>query len=730
MILSFWKHGSCAIFRGKYLACFVFLVLIYGTALSQDIPSGSWTTNPFSGRSFIINAGQFDQVSGALGKIRFGVRKDGIEIFFYDKGIRYSFRKISQAERGEREREDKVASLTMQTSEMEWVNANPSVGLTGEEPMEEYFTYSDLSDPTGRSSFKAQAFRKIKYSNLYPGIDVVYEFPSSGAGIKYTLYIHPGADASSVKMAYLNVSEIAKDLQGNCIIPTPFGPITDHAPVTSLKGGRKLTSSFRTQKNTITFDLGPHDPTVEVIIDPWLTVPNFPADNKVYDVDWDYQGNIYAYGGKFPYRLAKLNSSGTVLWTFSGTTMGDTTATDYGDFAIDRSSGEVFVCQGFSYFGVRILKVSTSGTQIALSPLNPDVGEFWRIAYNSCTKTGTTVCGCSNCPSGSTNKAKLAGFNNSLTTFTDVDILSACHGDSISWGDMAMLALDDSSVYAVSCDYSPTGGVNSLVRCLLPTFAPTTFCVPSQHRFVERTSIKFIEGVGVTNGFNGLAKGKSNLYSYDGSLINQWNPWNGAHVRSLTVSTDSFRCGGLVVDGCDHLFTGNVSSVKQYDTSLNLVNVFHTQDTVFDVAIALGNIIAGGVGFVANLGPTPTGCGCVNSCDAPTSCTANCETLESLIVPNVFSPNGDGKNDLFYPSANSVYTPEYANNLFASYSLSIYDRWGVKVFDSSSLLKAWDGKDLGGKQVTDGVYYWMLTWNAKCPDSRPTSLKGFVQVVR
>ncbi len=53
----------------------------------------------------------------------------------------------------------------------------------------------------------------------------------------------------------------------------------------------------------------------------------------------------------------------------------------------------------------------------------------------------------------------------------------------------------------------------------------------------------------------------------------------------------------------------------------------------------------------------------------------------TLFVPNSFTPNGDGLNDLFLPLAQSV----------KEYDLTIYNRWGLKVYNSQQLELGWDG---------------------------------------
>jgi gliding motility-associated-like protein len=88
----------------------------------------------------------------------------------------------------------------------------------------------------------------------------------------------------------------------------------------------------------------------------------------------------------------------------------------------------------------------------------------------------------------------------------------------------------------------------------------------------------------------------------------------------------------------------------------------------------------------------------LNSC-LDTACTMVYIELEcgEIFVPNAFSPNGDMNNDLHCVSGNCI------QNL----NFSIYDRWGEKVFESSSQNNCWDGT-FKGKPCNSGVYVFRL----------------------
>lgn len=72
--------------------------------------------------------------------------------------------------------------------------------------------------------------------------------------------------------------------------------------------------------------------------------------------------------------------------------------------------------------------------------------------------------------------------------------------------------------------------------------------------------------------------------------------------------------------------------------------------------------------------------------------------LEGIIIPNVFTPNGDGTNDEFY----------IPNSGMKEYKIQIYDRWGVLVFESDAPAIHWDGRSTSGQSCTDGTYYFVL----------------------
>ncbi|MBP5556665.1 MAG: gliding motility-associated C-terminal domain-containing protein [Bacteroidales bacterium] len=103
--------------------------------------------------------------------------------------------------------------------------------------------------------------------------------------------------------------------------------------------------------------------------------------------------------------------------------------------------------------------------------------------------------------------------------------------------------------------------------------------------------------------------------------------------------------------------------------------------------------------------------------EADASVTIEVEDCEEMVhVPNAFTPNGDGQNDLFLPVFNH---PERLEN----YSLHIYDRWGRLLFSTNNPHQGWNCSECPA-----GVYVWRMEYRAAGEGSK--ILTGSVTVVR
>ena len=91
---------------------------------------------------------------------------------------------------------------------------------------------------------------------------------------------------------------------------------------------------------------------------------------------------------------------------------------------------------------------------------------------------------------------------------------------------------------------------------------------------------------------------------------------------------------------------------------------------------------------------------------------------DAIDLPNVFTPNGDGVNDVFRPlrPANS-----------SEFTLVIFNRWGHKVFEPTNIELGWDGT-INGQDAPDANYIYSVTYKS-CGGSN-SEKRGALKLLR
>lgn len=158
-------------------------------------------------------------------------------------------------------------------------------------------------------------------------------------------------------------------------------------------------------------------------------------------------------------------------------------------------------------------------------------------------------------------------------------------------------------------------------------------------------------------------------------------------------------------------------------------NIYYARSelSVFELIATINN--AGTLTFQHNTEFGLAGCYRITSIDtigneSPPSnivCLDNCPAYQ---LPNVFTPNGDGSNDVFKPILN-----RFVNNI----EFKVFNRWGNLVFASNEPLINWDGKSTGGQDLADGTYF----YTCKVFEERlegiiqgSTLLSGYIELLR
>ncbi len=100
-----------------------------------------------------------------------------------------------------------------------------------------------------------------------------------------------------------------------------------------------------------------------------------------------------------------------------------------------------------------------------------------------------------------------------------------------------------------------------------------------------------------------------------------------------------------------------------------------------------------GAGFYPALSSMALGCSTTESIEVKKDCFVD--------IPNVFTPNGDGVNDYFFPR-------KLLSEGVKSFSMQVFSRWGEKVFETDRVDgRGWDGKGAGREQPA-GVYVYIV----------------------
>jgi len=95
------------------------------------------------------------------------------------------------------------------------------------------------------------------------------------------------------------------------------------------------------------------------------------------------------------------------------------------------------------------------------------------------------------------------------------------------------------------------------------------------------------------------------------------------------------------------------------------------------------------------------------------------ECGSSIWFPNVFTPNSDGLNDTFHPLATGI----------DKYHITIYNRWGERLFESNSIEPGWDGT-FNGALCPEGVYVFISTYETEDSPNIEQKAHGSITLLR
>ena len=202
---------------------------------------------------------------------------------------------------------------------MRFVAGHARPRLTGTDELPSKSHYLIGNDPRGWHT-DVQHFGKVRYENVYPGVDVVY-YGRHGQ-LEYDIIVAAGADPRGITLAFEGAERLAKDEQGDLVLDTSAGKLRLRRPFVyqEVEGARKqIAGDYRLKgKDHIAFQIGPYDPSRPLIIDPVLSYSTYlggTGGEAATHIAVDTNGSTYITGGT---TSANLPTEGSLGSGFAG----------------------------------------------------------------------------------------------------------------------------------------------------------------------------------------------------------------------------------------------------------------------------------------------------------------------------------------------------------------------------------------------------------------------------
>ncbi len=213
-------------------------------------------------------------------------------------------------------------------------------------------------------------------------------------------------------------------------------------------------------------------------------------------------------------------------------------------------------------------------------------------------------------------------------------------------------------------------------------------------------------------------------YSWDSGQTTEDLSGVSAGTYVLTV-TDA--------NGCVEIETAVINEPNGIDLTMNVINTcFGKSDGAVSVVAAGGNP---GYTYLWNTDDDGTSIselsvgtytvtvtdanGCSNTASVNVTILGPEDGCVVIDMPNVFTPNGDGVNEIFLPI-------ELLG--VKDYQLVIVNRWGNVVYEGTDPVLGWDGRTQTGEDATDGVYFWRVNYTDVYNNA--SKVHGNVTIVR
>lgn len=318
---SIWTSGACLL-TVLYMGTNGYFQHLDNSVKSQggiDVPHAQATSSHLP-LYFEENIGQLDP------KVKFLSRGQGYTFYFTPQEVVMGLKGAL-----EQEGSSVVAFLSIQ-----FIDAEQNPRIAGVDLQECKTHYYKGNDPA-KWQTNVPNFAKVRYANLYPGIDAV--FYGNQNSFEYDIAIAPGRDPQGIRLRIEGAQELSIDSLGNlCMHVDEQQQVQMNKPIVyqEMNGGKVFVDGefVLLAENTIGFTVGAYDPMHPLIIDPLILYSSFlggNSDDQGNGIAVDNAGNSYIvgftsssdfptknplqanFGGQFDAFITKVNATGSAL---------------------------------------------------------------------------------------------------------------------------------------------------------------------------------------------------------------------------------------------------------------------------------------------------------------------------------------------------------------------------------------------------------------------------------
>ncbi|MEH1835805.1 MAG: SBBP repeat-containing protein [Nostoc sp.] len=240
--------------------------------------------------SFQPNYGQTDH------EVKFLSRGDGYTLFLTQSSAVLALSDLENTEKTSLSRKTEKSTQI----KLQWLDSNPDIQPTAVQPLPGRVNYFIGNDPQQWHQ-DIPTYAQVKYSSLYPGIDLVY-YGNQGQ-LEYDLVVAPGADPNLIKLKLEGAQQLEIDDQGQLLVHTSSGVLQQHKPIVYqvINGHRQLVEAkyLVSKQQSVEIALANYDHHEPLVIDPVLVYSTYLGGSKIdspKQIAVDVFGSAYIVG--------------------------------------------------------------------------------------------------------------------------------------------------------------------------------------------------------------------------------------------------------------------------------------------------------------------------------------------------------------------------------------------------------------------------------------------------